>query len=180
MNTDGHENLADIREREERAAAAIMGVSSCEMLRYKDGTLCSANYHAIADKITAVIRRRASRPDSKITLLTFDPHGISGHLDHIAVSMITTYVYLGLGVGTDNELKYFCIPEEFSPAAHANWIYMPKGRSQHEIDEIIDVRAVREQKIAAINAHRTQAHDAALHLARGDALLDEHFVHYKD
>lgn len=180
VNNDGHESLADIREREEQAACEIMGVKSLELLRYDDGQLSNDKYLEIADKVIAHIRNIVTDSDTPITLITFDPNGISGHTDHIVMSNVATYAYLKLRDEYDMELKYFCIPESYSPTANIDWIYMPKGRSSEEIDEIIDVRPVKEQKIAAIHAHATQAKDAESHLARGDALFDEHFMFFKD
>lgn len=180
VNVDGHAHLSDIREAEEKAAAEIMGVASCEMLRYDDGQLCNNTYLEIADKIIAHIRRTVTESDSDVTLITFDPNGISGHLDHIAVAMMTTYAYLKMRDKFSLRLKYFCIPESFSPSANTGWLYMPKGRRPDKIDEIIDVRPVKEQKIAAIKAHTTQKHDAETHLSKGDALFDEHFTYFRD
>ena len=141
VNTAAHENLADVREREEQAAAEIMGVTSCEMLRYDDGQLCNEKYLEIADRVITHIRKTVTGPDSEITLITFDPNGISGHIDHIVMSNVTTYAYLKLRDEYDMQLKYFCIPEAFSPAANTDWTYMPNGRSAEEIDEVIDVRS---------------------------------------
>ena len=180
VNTDGHESLADVREAEEKAAADIMGVKSLELLRYEDGQLCNEKYLEIADRVIAHIRSTITDPSSEVTLITFDANGISGHIDHIVMSQVTTYVYLKLRNEFTMKLKYFCIPEHFAPKANIDWIYMPKGRTATEIDETVDVRSVREQKIAAIKAHKTQANDANHHLARGDALFDEHFMFYKD
>lgn len=180
VNDAAHENLADVREAEEKHAADIMGVRSCEMLRYDDGQLCNEQYLEIAQKVIAHIRKTVTDPASDITLLTFDPNGLTGHIDHIVMSQVATYAYLKLRDESHVQLKYFCLPESFSPAANTDWIYMPKGRTASEIDEIIDVREVKEQKIAAINAHATQTKDGQALLARGDALFDEHFMYFRD
>lgn len=180
VNTEAHTNLADVRETEEKAAADIMGVTSLELLRYDDGQLCNEKYLEIARLVIAHIRKTVTGPSSEITLITFDPNGISGHIDHIVLSQVATYAYLKLRDEFTMKLKYFCIPEDFAPNANTSWIYMPKGHPESEIDEIVDVRSVRDQKIAAIKAHKTQANDANLHLSRGDALFDEHFMFYED
>lgn len=180
VNSEGHENLADIREHEEEAAAEIMGVTSCEMLRYDDGSLSNDKYLEIAGRVMDHIRQTVTDPESEVTFITFDPNGLTGHIDHIVMSQVTTYVYLKLRAEMNVQLKYFCIPETFSPTANTDWIYMPKGRAENEIDETRDVRTVKDQKIAAIRAHATQVNDATAHLARGDALFDEHFMFYRD
>ncbi|TAH35703.1 hypothetical protein EYC59_01955 [Candidatus Saccharibacteria bacterium] len=179
VNDAAYENLADVREAEERRAAEIMGATSCEMLRYDDGQLCNETYLEIAEHVMAHIRKTVTDPASEITLITFDPNGLTGHIDHIVMSQVATYVYLKLRDEYEIQLKYFCLPLVFSPAADTSWIYMPKGRAENEIDEAIDVRELRDQKIAAINAHVTQAKDGQALLARGEALFDEHFMYFE-
>lgn len=180
VNTSGHEDLSAMREAEERRSADILGVRTCALLRYDDGKLCNEIYLEVAEKVITHIRSLVTDPSCTITLITFDPNGISGHTDHIVMSNVTTYIYLKLRGEFTMQLKYFCIPDSLNPSANTGWLYMPKGRTGSEIDEITDVRAVKEQKIAAINAHQTQANDAKFHLARGDSLFDEHFFYFKD
>ncbi len=180
VNVDGHNDLAEVRELEEKTAAEIMGVTSLELLRYDDGQLCNEKYLEIADRVIAHIRKTITGPSSEVTLITFDPNGISGHIDHIVMSQVATYAYLKLANEFTIKLKYFCIPIYFAPEPNTDWIYMPEGRMRDEIDEIIDVLPARDQKIAAIKAHKTQSNDADMHLARGDDLFDEHFMFFKN
>ncbi|RYG32189.1 MAG: PIG-L family deacetylase, partial [Chitinophagaceae bacterium] len=82
-NPDAKDNLADIRELEEKEAAEIVGVQSLELLRYEDGTLCNNSYLEIAEKVMAYIRKTladCSEPYD-VTLITFDSNGLSGHID---------------------------------------------------------------------------------------------------
>lgn len=179
VNTDGHASLAHTRELEEQRAAEIMGITSLELLRYDDGQLCNEKYLEIAGRVIEHIRKTIPDPEAQVTIITFDPNGLTGHIDHIVMSQVATYAYLKLRDTFDIQLKYFCIPESFAPAANTEWLYMPKGRPASEIDETHDVRSVRDQKIAAIKAHKTQVNDANHHLARGDALFDEHFMYFR-
>jgi len=181
-NPDNLDDLAAVREAEEKHAAELIGVSSLEFLGYEDGQLCNRTYLEIANKVIEHIRSVTNSYDDsvEITLITFDPNGLTGHIDHITMAQIATYAYLKLRDDYTIKLKYFCLDEGASPAANTNWIYMPKGRSQAEIDEQIDASSVKDQKIAIIKAHHSQRHDGETHLARGEALFTEHFLFYKD
>ena len=77
--------LADIRERELRNAAAVLGVCEVSVLEYHDQDLDRADPRAAIADIVAHVRR--AQPD---VVLTFGPEGAYGHPDHIAISQFTT------------------------------------------------------------------------------------------
>jgi LmbE family N-acetylglucosaminyl deacetylase len=77
--------LANIREAELRAAAAVLGVRNVTLLDYKDRYLDAANPRQAIASIVTHLRR--IRPD---VVLTFGPDGAYGHPDHIAISQFTT------------------------------------------------------------------------------------------
>ncbi len=81
----GPDALGKIRERELQQAADILGIQDVTLLDYIDGTLDQANpQHVIADIVTHL---RRIQPD---VVLTFDPYGVYGHPDHIAICQYTT------------------------------------------------------------------------------------------
>ena len=81
----GAEALGRIRERELRAAAAMLGVRRLCVLGFHDQELDSIKP---ADGIGRLVRElRSVRPD---VVLTFGPDGAYGHPDHIAISQLTT------------------------------------------------------------------------------------------
>jgi LmbE family N-acetylglucosaminyl deacetylase len=81
----GEEALGKIREKELASAAKILQLDSVLLLDYMDGELDTADpktvIHQLADQI------RQIRPQ---IVLTFDPYGVYGHPDHIAISQFTT------------------------------------------------------------------------------------------
>jgi LmbE family N-acetylglucosaminyl deacetylase len=77
--------LADIRERELRAAASVLGVRELSLLNYRDQHLDQANPQEAVAAIAGHLRR--IRPD---VVITFGPDGAYGHPDHIAISQFTT------------------------------------------------------------------------------------------
>jgi LmbE family N-acetylglucosaminyl deacetylase len=81
----GHDALAQIRERELHAAAAVLGIGDVSVLDYEDQQLDRAPVAEAVEAIAAHIRR--VRPH---VLLTFPPDGAYGHPDHIAISQLAT------------------------------------------------------------------------------------------
>ena len=80
--------LRQIRPQELIASSKILGVKDVIFLNFKDGSLNNNSYHKLAD----ALRRELEKLDPD-TLLTYASNGISGHLDHVAVSLVTTYVF---------------------------------------------------------------------------------------
>ena len=81
----GAEALGRIREGELRAAAAILGLRETIFLDYMDGDLDQANPREIIALLVGHLRR--VRPQ---VVATFDPTGVYGHPDHIAICQFTT------------------------------------------------------------------------------------------
>jgi LmbE family N-acetylglucosaminyl deacetylase len=77
----GREALAAIRERELRAAAAVLGIRRLTLLGYPDGALDGVLPEEAILRIASEIR--AFRPHIAVT---FGPDGAYGHPDHIAIS----------------------------------------------------------------------------------------------
>ncbi|HUF76618.1 MAG TPA: PIG-L family deacetylase [Longimicrobiales bacterium] len=79
----GPDELGRIREAELRAAAEALGVRHVGFLDYRDGELDAAEPVEAAKRIAVCLREL--RPH---VLLTFDPFGVYGHPDHIAISQL--------------------------------------------------------------------------------------------
>lgn len=185
-NADGCNNLGALRLQEWQAAGKLIGAASMQHFGYNDGTLCNSLYHEIADKLEAHIESTMKAYDTsgEIHFMTFDTTGLSGHLDHIAVSLIATFSFLRLQQAHHDwrfgQLRYFCVPLEEKLANDISYIYMPPGRTAGEIDEDIDVCDVFEQKLAVMRAHYSQREDMNWILDnRGEAVKREQFRYLK-
>ena len=77
--------LANIRERELRAAASALGVRNVSLLDYRDQHLDRANPQEVISAIAEHVRQ--IRPN---VVVTFGPDGAYGHPDHIAISQFAT------------------------------------------------------------------------------------------
>lgn len=77
--------LGHIREGELQAAAAILGIRETTFLDIMDGDLDQADPVKTIDVLVGHLRR--VRPQ---VVATFDPTGVYGHPDHIAICQLTT------------------------------------------------------------------------------------------
>jgi LmbE family N-acetylglucosaminyl deacetylase len=78
------QTLGAVRERELRAACALLGVARVECLDYRDGMLAEVDQAQLASDVAAIIREY--QPD---VVVTFGQDGGYGHPDHIAISLAT-------------------------------------------------------------------------------------------
>lgn len=153
------EKLAEIRSHELEASAKAIGAKSVHFLGYKDGSLCNNLYHEIAQKIDDLCKAL-----NISLIITQEPRGVSGHLDHVAVSMITTFVYEKRP--SIEAVWYYCITKEVRSSIPTYFIHFPDGYDRKEIDLVVDISTVLTQKIAAIKCHASQAKDVARILSR--------------
>lgn len=150
-----------VREEELLKSAKILRIKKVEFLDFVDGTLNNSVYHELADKIIKKIDD--FKPQ---TLLTTERLGVSGHLDHIALSMITTYAYLH-STHKVNKLYYHCLPKERRTKDLDDYfIYFPEGYDQKDITTRIDFSPYWGKKEAAMKCHQSQRHDVERILAR--------------
>ncbi|NTU72657.1 PIG-L family deacetylase [Candidatus Roizmanbacteria bacterium] len=150
LNTN--EPLTEVRSRELQRSATIIGIHHVHFLNYEDGTLSNNLYHAIAKDIQEIID-----PLQPELFLTFEPRGISGHIDHITMSMVTSYIFERADYA--KELWYYCTEESRAPTSEY-FIYRPPGYPRERIDKIHDITTVWDKKIQAMLAHETQVEDA--------------------
>jgi LmbE family N-acetylglucosaminyl deacetylase len=176
------ETLAEVREREMRAACAILGVRHLTFLGYSDGEVGRADEVEAIGRIVEQLRR--FRPH---VVVTFDENGLYGHPDHLAVHRLTVKAFRqsGDGLRYPEQVRAGLIPfephklyastvprsvfrrlreqaeaegREFAPGgATATLPFESMGVPDDAI--AVDVALDRwqlEAKIAAIRAHRTQ------------------------
>lgn len=151
---DSQEELSKVRKQELYASAKILGIKKIHCLGFVDGTLSNNLYHEVAAKI----KRKLLLLKPEI-VITFEPHGISGHIDHVAVTFITTYVAKQLPFVKN--LYYYCLTEEERKKMPENYfVHFPAGYKKSEIDWVVDIDEVWDIKVKAMNAHASQKHDA--------------------
>lgn len=147
------ESLTSKRAKELKESAKHLGIKKVYFLGFKDGTLSNNLYHALAEKIKTHLE--LLKPE---LVITFEPQGVSGHIDHIMVSMVTTFAVKKLSF--IKELWYSCIPEDRAAKLVDYFIYFPPGYKKSEIDKTVDVTDVWDIKVKAMRIHESQKPDA--------------------
>lgn len=163
--------IHEIRERELLRSAEVLGIKKLEFLDFVDGQLSNSNYHDLAKKITAKIE--SFKPQ---IILTLDRLGVSGHLDHIAVSMVTTYSFNKTREA--QKLYYYCLPKKWYVQSLSRYfIYFPEGYKESEITTRIDFSDFWQTKKKAMFEHKSQLHDVKRLLRRFDKWpKTDHFI----
>lgn len=164
--------LGQIRETELMAAAKHLGLSEVAFLDYIDGDLDRAEPSEAVQKIAAYLR--LIRPQ---VVVTFDPYGLYGHPDHIAISQLTLSAvmaaadpfYAGLDVLAPHRVLklYYLVDTEAGVRDYegifgeiAMTIDGVKRRSvawaDWSVTTRLDTTAYWQQVWAAVNCHQTQ------------------------
>ncbi len=162
---NGHPDmeLARVRREELLTSAKILGAKEVFFFDYEDGTLSNNIYHDLADKIREKVK--ALNPE---IILTFDQKGISGHIDHIVASMVSTFVF-----GKEKSIKeiwYHVAMKKVTKFIKDYFIYFPPGYEESEVDKIIDITDVWSKKEQAIKAHVSQKKDGNMILTMSKIL----------
>ncbi|HKC14957.1 MAG TPA: PIG-L deacetylase family protein [Patescibacteria group bacterium] len=144
-------SLGAIRTEELKLSAKILGVKEVYFLGFKDGTLSNNLYPEIVKRIEVYLKKL--KPE---ILLTFEPLGLSGHIDHIVISMVTMFV-----AGKSKFVKEVWQNCRLEAAERKQnyFVYMPPGYKKSQIHKTINVEDIWEQKIAAMRAHKSQFAD---------------------
>ncbi len=167
----GPNNLSKIRQKELLASAKILGIKKVFFLGFGDGTLNNSLYHKLAAKIEKLVKNL--KPS---TIITYEPLGISGHIDHITVSLVTTYVAKKFSF--IKKIMYHCVRFQEADAMRNYFIFHPPGFYKEQIDEVVNISKEWEQKKQAILCHKSQVADINKILARLEKLPKEEYFLY--
>lgn len=144
--------LGEIRADELRKSSHILGVKQVFFLNFPDGSLSNNIYHTLADKIETIVKRL--KPS---IFLTWEFRGVSGHIDHITVSFVTTFVFKKLSYV--KYVYYYCLDKEHRAPVKKYFIYFPPGYTDSEINWKHDVSNIWHHKVEAMKIHRSQTKD---------------------
>ncbi|MCA1726394.1 MAG: PIG-L family deacetylase [Actinobacteria bacterium] len=145
------ESIAEVRQREQREAASILGVADVTFLGYPDGYL----------EVTLALRRdltrevRRFRPDRVVTL---DPSALwvarryVNHPDHRAVGEAMLAV---INPDAPSRPQFPELLDEGHEPFEVPELWLPSW-DPGESDEVIDITASIDKKISALHAHASQ------------------------
>lgn len=146
-------DLGEKRKKESEMSAKILGIKKVFFLNYQDGFLANNLYHEIAETLEKIIKK------NKIEIiLTYEPRGVSGHIDHVFVSMVSSYIAQKLKL----TIYYFCLNHQQRKLIKDYFIYFPEGYQNNQINLVVDIKKVINKKTEAIKAHLTQKKDGVM------------------
>ena len=133
------------REQELRKAAKVLGIENVTVLDFTDGGL---NEHQLP-LLKNFIRQESEKINPDI-IITYEPLGISRHLDHIAVSKAVIQLF-DEGKIKPQKLYYFGIHPQI-----LNLLNLRGGQLNEEKAAIVDVERYLPIKINAFREHKSQ------------------------
>ncbi|HRJ06701.1 MAG TPA: PIG-L family deacetylase [Candidatus Saccharibacteria bacterium] len=174
-------NLGAVRLEEWQSAGKLLGVKSAHALHFPDGGLKDVPSDSLDAKLAAVLDMIAAEyaEPAEVSVMTFEPEGLTGHVDHIAASQAARRIFDSLAAKSGvhrGKLWYFCLDKTQAPLDGTAY-YEPRARNDDYITDRIDVRENLAQKYELIDRHASQVADAANLKALGDDLLATECFH---
>lgn len=155
--------MGDVREAELICAARAIGLDEVSLLEgYPDGGVADQPFDLLVDEIAGWLASR--RPSA---VITFGPHGVTGHPDHVIIGSATRWAVEKLaGRGVAPHAVYVLSPV-FDPAGNRYDLSPEEQGATHRID----ITAVADRKLAALECHASQD-DTRIPIAGLRASLD--------
>ena len=169
---------AALRERELREACRRLGVRPPIFLDYRDSGRNERTRHddpmALMNVDEFDIESRLLEPIAAIrpqVMITFDPHGFYGHIDHLKIHRAATAAFWSAGSVMEpapRRLFYTCVTsavmkqrQQRNPDGGRSQLDPGRyGVSEDSVAAVIDIAAQATRKRDAIAAHRSQAQPA--------------------
>ncbi|HEY1085962.1 MAG TPA: PIG-L deacetylase family protein [Candidatus Saccharimonadales bacterium] len=174
-NPDNTADLGKVRLVEWQASADILGATSTHALHYPDGTLERVDPDELDEKVDEIVAEVVDRYNEQIELsfMTFEPHGLTGHRDHIAASTLTTCVAQEFPT---KQIWYFCLDSSQAPLEETAY-YEPRAREDTYVTHKVDVSKYLPNVHRMIDAHVSQREDGANRKALGKERLSVECFH---
>lgn len=171
---DSASGVASLREEELKGACRVLGIDSPIFLDFHDSGREERTRHdderALLNVDELELERvllahlAEIRPD---IMLTFDPHGIYGHIDHVKMHRAASAAFWSAGSVLNpapKRLFYTAMAVERMKAMQALRQRSPLaeldaalyGVTEDSFAAVLDVSAYADEKRAAVRAHRTQ------------------------
>jgi N-acetylglucosamine malate deacetylase 2 len=144
--------FGDTREAELVCAAREIGLDEVSLLDgYPDGGVADQPFEVLVDEIAAWLAER--RPAA---VITFGPHGVTGHPDHVVVGNATRWAVERLSeLGIAPNAVYVVSPI-FDPGGNLFDLSPEEQAATHRID----ITATAARKLAALECHASQTDTA--------------------
>jgi N-acetylglucosamine malate deacetylase 2 len=137
-----------IRESELICAAKAIGLDEVSILDgYADGAVAEEAFDRLVTEIAAWLADR--RPAA---VITFGPHGVTGHPDHIVVGNATRWAVERLSDTGQAPNSVYVISPVFDPGGNLYDLSPDEQAATHKID----ITGVADRKLAALECHASQ------------------------
>lgn len=144
--------VGDVREAELIGAARAIGLDEVSILDgYPDGGVADESFDRLVDEIAAWLADR--RPQA---VITFGPHGVTGHPDHVVVGSATRWAVERLADEGIAPNAVYVISPVFDPGGNRFDLSGEEQAATHRID----ITAVAGRKLDALQSHASQADTA--------------------
>jgi N-acetylglucosamine malate deacetylase 2 len=158
-----------VREAELICAAKAIGLDEVSILEgYADGAVADESFERLVGEIATWLADR--RPDA---VITFGPHGVTGHPDHIVVGNATRWAVERLSDAGQAPNAIYVISPVFDPSGSRYDLSPEEQTATHRID----ITAVADRKLAALECHASQTDTAEQIAALRAAIEAEATIH---
>ena len=149
---EAHPAFGDRREAELIGAAKAIGLDEVSILEgYGDGAVADRPFETLVDEIAAWLADR--RPQA---VITFGPHGVTGHPDHVVVGSATRWAVEQLAESGQAPNAVYVISPIFDPGGNRYDLSPEEQAATHRID----ITSVAGRKLEALESHASQADTA--------------------
>ena len=161
---DSDPAIGDQREAELICAARAIGLDEVSLLDgYADGGVADQPFDQLVDEIGSWLADR--RPAA---VITFGPHGVTGHPDHIAVGNATRWAVERLADAGIAPNAVYVISPIFDPSGNRYDLSAEEQAATHRIE----ITQVARRKVEALGCHASQS-DVAEELAALRAVIED-------
>ena len=137
-----------VREAELIGAAKAIGLDEVSILDgYADGGVADESFERLVTEIAEWLAER--RPAA---VITFGPHGVTGHPDHIVVGNATRWAVEQLSDSGEAPNAVYVISPVFDPGGNKYDLSPEEQNATHRID----ITDVADRKLAALECHASQ------------------------
>ena len=140
--------FGDVREAELIGAARAIGLDEVSILEgYPDGGIADQPFDTLVEEIAAWLAER--RPQA---VITFGPHGVTGHPDHIVVGNAVRWAVERLAESGIAPNAVYAISPIFDPSGTKYDLSPEEQAATHRID----ITPVASRKLEALESHASQ------------------------
>ena len=139
--------LAKLRIEELKMAGTVLGADSVVCLNYDDQGLSTADYDELLKKIENLLHEHNAS-----VIITNDPFGLSGHIDHITCNIIAKEAFVSSGA----QRLYYITLEPWRYLYNLVFALSKSSAEKSKPTVKVDIKNEKKMKKMALYSHVTQ------------------------